>query len=311
VRHKQPRRVRLWKRWLELIAFICVVAESLCRPSVVRAAEVEGAFQDDAILKYWPVDAPPRHWDVFDAKGGGNAGTPILSISNETLGEGRFVLWFSKRERQTSRTTNGEEYRYCTSAGRSWIFLDEYLSGKEMGQWTPRPVMSSRILLTVDGGKPVDLMADGTYAGCGSTGQPYLLSSDSFQQYHLQIWGYLTRNPKFKWYWDATVSRPSPMTNHCVHPAQTVEAMKVQEAWWSNFATLNGQENSDGWTMGSSGHLETDGMPDGTEVRDGRTVWHAEGQIPYYLTGSPDGKTVRKCIIKMPDLVLASSSPRD
>jgi hypothetical protein len=41
-------------------------------------------------------------------------------------------------------------------------------------------------------------------------------------------------------------------------------------------------------------------MPDGMQVKDGRTVWHAEGQIPYYETGSPDGRTVRKCINRMP-----------
>jgi hypothetical protein len=187
--------------------------------------------------------------------------------------------------------------------GRSWIFFDEYRSGKGAAQWISRPVNSSRILLTVDGGTPVDLIADGTYAGCGNTGQPYLMYSASVQKYRLQIWGYLANNPKYKWYWDATVSKPTVITNDCFHPSQTVSALKVQEAWWSNFAALNGNPNNGGWTMGSSGNIGQDGMPDGTEVRDGRTVWHADGQIPYYEIGSPDGGTVRKCINKMPAYV--------
>jgi hypothetical protein len=161
-------------------------------------------------------------------------------------------------------------------------------------------VKSSRIILTVDDGKAVDLIADGTYAACGSIGQPYIFSSDAIETYRLQVWGYMTKNPGYKWYWDAIVSKPALITNICLHPAQTVKAMKVQEAWWSNFASLNGRKTAGGWTIGSSGNLGPDGTPDGTAVKDFRTVWHAEGQIPYYATGSPDGERVRRCINRAP-----------
>lgn len=296
-------RVRMLPRSVALGIFICVVIDCLLGQSAVRAAEPQAVSEDDTILKYWPIDAPSRHWDLFDSKTGPNGGKPDLSMTNEPLGGGKFILWFSNPERQMTATANGEEYRFCNAAGRSWIIFDEYLNRKGTDQPIERPVKSSRILLTIDGGKPVDLMADGTYAGCGSTGQPYLLSSENFQQYHLQVWGYLAKNPQYKWYWDATVSKPATITNNCLHPPQTVRAMRVQEAWWSNFAAVNGNGKNgseEGWTMGSSGNLGADGMPDGTKVTDGRTVWHAEGQIPYYLTGAPDGKTVRKCIYTMP-----------
>lgn len=298
--NKRHQTIWIARRRVMLLGFICAL--SVCAPGqrAVKADEPQAASKDDSILKYWPIDAPKRHWDVGDAQGGTEAANATLSITNESLEQGKVVLWFSNPERHIAGATNGEEYRYCYAMGRSWVFLDEYLSGTGPGQWTPRPVSSSRILLTVDGEKPVDLIADGTYAGCGSVGQPYLMSNDAIQQYRLQIWGYLTKNPKYKWYWDATVSKPAVITNNCFHPSQTVRAMKVQEAWWSNFAAINGNENNGGWTMGSAGNLGADGMPDGMQVKDGRTVWHAEGQIPYYETGSPDGRTVRKCINRMP-----------
>lgn len=288
---------------LERIALIIsIYALSACAlaQSTVRATQPQDAPDDDSILKYWPIDAPPRHWDLFETRNGANSDQAALSISNQTLGEGKFIIWYSKPERVVTGITNGEEYRYCNAMGRAWIFFDEYLSGDGASHWIERPVKSSRILLTVDHGIPMDLVSDGTYAACGSTGQPYLFASRAVQKYHLQVWGYMANNPKYKWYWDAYVSKPDLMTNSCLHPPQTVKALKVQEAWWSNFAERNGKANTGGWSVGSSGNLGTDGIPDGTGVIAFRTVWHAEGQIPYYSTGSPDGGTIRRCIKRMP-----------
>ncbi len=288
---------------LDRIAPIIIIfglSTSALGQTAVQTAQSQGASDDDSILKYWPIDAPSRHWDLFETRNGANSDHVALSISNQTLGKGRFVLWFSKPVQAVAGATNGEEYRYCYAMGRAWIFLEEYLSGTGAGQWAKRPVKSSRILLTVDNGAPEDLMANGTYAGCGSTGQPYLFASRTVQKYHLQVWGYMTNNPRYKWYWDAYVSKPNLMTNSCLRPPQTVNALKVQEAWWSNFAEMNGNANTAGWTVGSSGNLGTDGIPDGTGVNAFRTVWHAEGQIPYYSTASPDGGTIRRCIKRMP-----------
>jgi hypothetical protein len=282
------------------ITILIVIVTGLLPARQMRAAEFQDPSNGNTIAKYWPIDAPSRHWSLFESAAPANATAAALSISNESLGAGKFILWYTNPERELAGTSNGEEFRYCNSMGRAWIFFDEYLSGKGAGHWASRPVKSSRIILTLDGGKSVDLIADGTYAGCGSNGQPYLFSSDAVGKYRLQVWGYLANNPKYKWYWDAIVSKPTPITNTCMHPPQTVKAMKVQEAWWSNFAALNGKKNDGGWTAGSSGKLGEDGVPDGSEVKDFRTVWHAEGQIPYYSTGSPDGTKVRRCINRMP-----------
>lgn len=278
------------------IILFFIVTERL----LARDADRKEESDDRDILKYWPIDAPPRHWTLLELTEATYANKGALSISNESLGDGKFILWYSNPERQITRTFNGEEFRYCTSKGRAWVFFDEYLTRNSSGLLTSRPVKSSRIMLTIDGGKSADLIADGTYAGCGSSGQPYLFSSNTIATYRLQVWGYLANNPKYKWYWDAVVKKPALITNKCLHPPQTLRAMKVQEAWWSNFAALNGKSNNGGWTVGSSGSLGPDGMPDGNEVKDFRTVWHAEGQIPYYSTGSPDGKKVRRCVNRMP-----------
>ena len=282
------------------VFLICILIQRWFESGPLWAAEPQDASTGDTILRYWPIDAPRRHWELFDIARPSTAANATLSISNESLGEGKSMLWFINPGRQSTKAPNGEEFRYCRSVGRSWIFLDEYLSGNAPGQWTARPVRSSRILLTVDHRKPVDLIADSTYADCGSIGQPYLFSDDSIHQYRLQVWGHMTRNPKYRWYWDATVSKPGPITNNCLHPSRTLRAMKVQEAWWSNFASLNGNRNVAGWIGGSSGNLGAEGSPDGTNVKYFRTVWHAEGQIPYFLTGSPDGLAVRRCVDSMP-----------
>jgi hypothetical protein len=300
---KESVKARILRRNVLPAIYTCVVFACLFAQTAVRTAEAQAVSSDNTIRNYWPIDAPTRRWDLNDSNNGPNAAKPDLSMVNETLGPGKFIVWFMNPERQITGVNNGEEYRLCDAMGRTWMFLDEYLNRKGNDEPIERPVKSSRILFTIDGAKPVDLMADGTYAACGSTGQPYLLSSDTVQQYRLQIWGYLAKNPQYKWYWDATVSKPALITNNCLHPPQTVKALRVQEAWWSNFAALNGNAKNgavESWTMGSTGNLGADGMPDGTGVRNGRTVWHAEGQIPYYLTGPPDGRTVRKCIYTMP-----------
>lgn len=87
---------------------------------------------------------------------------------------------------------------------------------------------------------------------------------------------------------EATVSRPALVTNTCLSPGRSAKAIKVQEAWWSNFT------GAGKWSLGS-GDVNSDGLPTGTGVAYGRTVWHAQGQLPYYLTGSADGKTVDWC----------------
>jgi hypothetical protein len=300
MRNKEYRGLRISLSSTVAMILFFIATERLFAQAAVEGTDRTEGSGDGEILKYWPIDAPPRHWALADLTEAANATQPPLFISNESLGRGTFILWYSNPERQITKTSNGEEFRSCNSKGRSWIFFDEYLTRSSSGSLTSRPVKSSRIVLTVDGGKSVDLIADGTYAGCGSIGQPYLFSSNAIATYRLQVWGYMANNPKYKWYWDAAVSKPALITNSCLHPPQTLTAMKVQEAWWSNFAVLNGRSSNGGWTLGSSGNLGPDGMPDGIDVKDFRTVWHAEGQIPYFATGTPDGSKMRRCINRMP-----------
>ena len=170
-------------------------------------------------------------------------------------------------------------------------------------------------MLTVDNSVPIDLIANGTFAECGGRGTPYLYADDHFQKYHLQVWGYLTNSPKYKWYGDTTVSKPELVTDFCLNPPKKLKALKIQEGFWTNFYAVNGireQKGSgrkNGWTMFGDGNFGPDGIPDGTGIVPGRTVWYAQGQIPYFLTGRPDGGRIVGCVAEMPKNIEVNQRP--
>jgi hypothetical protein len=223
-----------------------------------------------------------------------------MSVANKNAGANQFDMWFSDKPGQPPGSSDVERYEYCSNpGGLPWLFLDSYINAVYGKLERVHPVQSARVLFTPNNGKPIDLVADGTYARCGNKGQPYLLWNQNLDSYRMQVWGNLTENPKWKWYWDATITKPAAVTNDCVKPAQTVKAIKVREAWWNNFKAPEGR-----WDLGS-GDMGVDGLPTGANVKYGRTVWHAQGQLPYYLVGRPDGRTTDQCVIQ----VLAVTDP--
>jgi len=253
------------------------------------------AFADKETLEdYWPMHAPEKSWSLIAARDKMSPNPKILmTVANKNSGVNQADLWFSNKPRQAAGASDVERYEYCSNPGGDpWLFFITYISAVEGKLVKYHPVQSTRILFTPGNGQTVDLIADGTYARCGNKGQPYLFWNQDLDKYRLQIWGYLTENPKWKWFGDTIVTKPAAVTNNCLNPAQTVKALKVQEAWWNNFPA-----NPEGrWGMGSSGDMGGDGLPTGANVRYSRTVWYAQGQLPYYLTGRPDGKTVNWCV---------------
>lgn len=250
------------------------------------------AFTNEETLEvYWPIHAPMKSWNLIDTTEKDSSKPKIMmTVINKYAGTNQMDLWFSNKPGQTAETSNVERYEYCdNSGGNPWLFLNTYINVRQGKSDQYHPVRATRILFTPDKGQTIDLIADGTYARCGNKGQPYLLWNQNLDKYHIQVWGNLTENSKWKWYWDATVSKAEPVTNDCLKPAQSVKALKVQEAWWSNFKAAEGK-----WNLGT-GDMGEDGLPTGTNVIFGRTVWHAQGQLPYYLIGKPDGKTVGWC----------------
>src|SRR5665213_2012564 len=101
------------------VFLICIVLQREFESGLLWAAEPQDTSAGDTILRYWPIDAPRRHWELFDIARPGTAANAALSISNESLGEGKSVLWFINPERQYVKAPNGEEFRYCRSIGRS------------------------------------------------------------------------------------------------------------------------------------------------------------------------------------------------
>jgi hypothetical protein len=130
----------------------------------------------------------------------------------------------------------------------------------------------------------MDLIQDGEYRHCDQIGQPYLLWSGGPPQYRIQVWGHLTENAKFKWYWDAVVSGPEAVVDDCMTPPERKPAIRIAEAWWNNFKNSSGT-----WSLGSGGSDPQTGLPSGSGLRYGRTVWHGIGQIPYLMTAGSSG----------------------
>jgi hypothetical protein len=130
------------------------------------------------------------------------------------------------------------------------------------------------------GGTVTDLIANGEYRACGARGQPYLLWSGGPWHYRIQVWGHLTENPRWHWFWDATVSGPVPVTNSCRTPAERKMAVRVRESWWNNFNNFVGR-----WDQGDGQIDPHTGEPTGRNVRYGRTIWHGSDQLPYLLNG--------------------------
>ncbi len=263
---------------------VVVVALALAAPSVVCAGH-------ETLDTYWPIHSTQRTWNLIGSQ---QKELPesktLMTVTNKVLGENQIELWFSNKQGQVDGQTDIERFGYCANpGGNPWLFLTEYIDNKPGKPTAEHPVASTRILFTPNRGKTYDLIANGTYARCGGKGQPYLLWNLDIDVYHIQVWGYLTENSNLKWYWDARVFKPSTITNNCTKPGQTVRAMRVQEAWWSNFAVPSGK-----WGLGS-GETGPDGLPTGNSVVFGRSVWHAQGQLPYYLTGDPEGKAIDWC----------------
>jgi hypothetical protein len=174
--------------------------------------------------------------------------------------------------------------RRCDNNGDPYLFLDEYIGMNEDGSIRGRHVIiSSKLILTPAGGAPVDLIQNGTYRRCGSTGQPYLKWNFGLHDYRLQAWGYLAESRQSKWYWDALVSAPVLATDRCDHPERHFSAVRVQETWWNNF-----RSEDTGWSLGH-GRMTQDGIPTGEQVTYGRTDWHAAGHMPWAMVVSEDG----------------------
>ena len=266
---------------------------------------------------YWPITptgpTKSKSWNVVWADNTSNLDMTITNKSTEGTGyagipgtvssKAEFDQWYTNHEGLKPPNYHIERYRFCagTPGGSPWLFFDKFMNTNSEDPNATSPsnniaVGSSKILVTyLDDGSVHDLIADGTYATCGSTGQPYLswlLNRD----YRIQVWGYLI-NPDTgekkdeTWYWDATVMSPKPITNQCLSPALTINTITVQEAYWSSW--------SSGWSLGSGDIVN--GQPTGYSdngkgpVVYGRTDWHAEQHMPYFLLGPPGATNYSKC----------------
>ena len=236
----------------------------------------------DTLDRYWPLHASQRGWRLVDH---GNRSKHAMTITHTKLDDTSFRMWFSDKPGQKPGQFNIEQFRYCENpGGEPWLWLDMYIDfNRNSGSWIEHSVQSTKILFTPENNVTRDLIADGTYARCGGHGQPYLLFNQPRSHYRIQVWGTVGRDkyPKsnWQWYWDATVYPAEDIRNDCLPPQKVIKAIKVKEAWWCNFS------GTGRWDGG--GTIGTNGLPTGENVVPFRTVWHAEGQLPYYVIGTP------------------------
>ncbi len=233
---------------------------------------------DDTLAAYWPFGMAPRTWTLVNRQGRPAMHVTYASPTPDTLD---LIFTHEAREALNGGGFNAGRQRFCENAGNPFLFLDGYAGVNADGSIRQQhPVTSTRLILTPQGGRPIDLIADGTYARCGNAGQPYLRWDLDIQHYRLQAWGTLTGHPRQRWYWDVMVDGPVTLANDPCHFQRQLTAIKVQEAWWSDFRRGEGH-----WNPGS-GAIGPDGMPTGANVVYGRTDWHAKGHMPWYMVTS-------------------------
>ncbi len=227
---------------------------------------------------FWPFGMAPRTWSLT-----GQRNQPAMNVSfvNPSPGKLDLIFTHSARVAQGFEGFNASPQRYCANDGDPYLFLDGYTDLNADGSINQQTsVTSTKLILTPEGGQPIDLIADGTYARCGNVGQPYLRWDLNITSYRLQAWGYTNSNTRDQWYWDAQVTGPFVMQQDPCNPKAKPTVIAVQEAWWSNF---NG--SATGWTLGS-GSMDSDGVPSGDDVVYGRTDYHADGHLPWYIVSS-------------------------
>jgi hypothetical protein len=235
--------------------------------------------------RYWPLSGPQRGWRLVDHA---SRTQHMMTVTHTQVDETSFRMWFSDKPGQPAGKYSIEQFRYCRNAGGDpWLWLDKYIDyDRNKNEWVEHSIQSTKILFTPHGGTTQDLIANGTYKRCGGRGQPYLLFNPRFTQYRIQVWGTVDKDKyprsNWQWYWDATVYAAEDIRNDCLKPEKTVKAIKVKEAWWENF------KGKGAWSGVGRGTVDESGLPTGEKVKPFRTVWHAEGKLPYYVIGTPD-----------------------
>jgi hypothetical protein len=241
----------------------------------------EGGHGTDNIYNlsnFWPINSGRKSWSlIYVSERHTNSPVVRMTVENEPVSNNKVMLWFSHKVDQAPGQRDGELYRICQSTTFSWLFLDGYTKSSDT---LDHPLTTTRAVLTIAGKPPIDVLSEDEYAKCGAMGQPYLIWERAPPRYRIQVWGYLTNEPRYKWYWDALMIHVVDVTDECLMPTKQREAVEVQEAWWDTF-----KERTGTWALGAG---ETTTEPTGNNVHYGRTVWHGSDQLPYLMTGGAD-----------------------
>jgi hypothetical protein len=237
--------------------------------------------------RFWPYGAGPRVFTLFD----NYSGAEQMKVGSTPIDQDRFLMWFNKAW-EPRNNWDLEQFRYCHNDGANpWLFLDQYLDLVD-GRWQAHTVQTTKALFTPRGGATRNLIADGTYRRCGGHGQPYLYWKQNGTSYHLQVWGTINKDKhpssNWLWFWDLHISKPIQKSFDCLGQVQTVKAVKQTESWWDNFSGKGQWWLAD--TMGTTGAVDSNGVPTGHSITPSRTIWHADGQLPYVMTETRDGK---------------------
>ena len=260
----------------------------------------------ETLNHYFPIDpaTPPSGWRLVNYRSY-RAGAPkeVRTITDQPglTSSSEEYLWFGVPTKSERKKWNLERYRRCGN----WLWFDAFIALQRKEEQRPmHPVVATRILLTRNGQTTNFLLSD-EYKQCArnTIGHPYLpWNVDT--TYRLQIWGTLANETTARWYWDVIFRPPATIYNPCwPGPKKKRTTIGVTEAWWMRKPGMK----VGAWKMGDGEIMN--GVPSGVMTRYGRTTYHAEGPIPYWLTTSPSTGSINACIdAEWPVTAVTSSS---
>lgn len=205
----------------------------------------------------WPLNAKSRIWNIV---GVSSPNPQLVTLENSNIGTDKLVLWYYNNPGYPVGTIQGELFR----KQGDWLFHVNYIDRGINPTDSIVSVVADECILTV-GEVVTDLMP---LISPGVPGHPYHMWNNVPAEYRIQVWGHLLELESWIFYWDAIITKDVTAANPFLGNANS---LRVREAFWRA-----------GWGLGS-GDVDGSGLPNGNNMTYGRTVYHAETHLPYYM----------------------------
>jgi hypothetical protein len=256
-----------------------------------------------SLSNFWPIIAPSRTWNV--SQYGVIDPQLVMTIENITQNNNFHSLKYTNRPFFKNKTTDANIENYHNKSTNlditvpNWVWLDSYEDIRSNISPIKHLVSTQKALFTDSNGHVTDLLECGLYKEFNEMGQPYLpIKLPRFGVFRLQVWGPVI-GANIDTYIDKLIFPPE-------NPNDTRIAVGVKEAYWTNSTLKRGSD----WNLGN-GSIGSDGLPSGENITYGRKVYHANGQIPYFIGGTDTHPYAQVTTTKFSDIVTNGHSFTD